>query len=109
MLEFLGTLCLLTGVLVMTLVGLFLLLLVNPHMAVQVEFGEEAATAVVAKEPLLSLVDLHVLVQVGFLGEAEVASLKLALVGLFVGVNPQMVEEVMPFSEYLPTVSVLAL
>ena len=109
MLEFLGTLCLLTGVLVMTLVGLFLLLLVNPHMAVQVEFGEEATTAVVAKEPLLSLVDLHVLVQVGFLGEAEVASLKLALVGLFVGVNPQMVEEVMPFSEYLPTVSVLAL
>ena len=49
------------------------------------------------------------LVQVGFLGETEVASLELALVWLLVCVDPQVVEEVVPFSEYFATVAVLAL
>ena len=49
------------------------------------------------------------LVQVGFLGEAEVASLVPALVWLLVRVDPQMVEEVVPFSEHFAAVFVLAL
>jgi len=49
------------------------------------------------------------LIQVGFLGEAKVASLEPALVRLLVCVDPQMVEEVVPFSEYFTTVFVLAL
>ena len=39
------------------------------EMGRKVEFGEETAVAVLASEPLLSLMDLHMLVQVSFLGE----------------------------------------
>ena len=52
--------------------GLFLfedLLLVGLEMGRKVELGEEPAVAVLTSEPLLSLMDLHMLVQVGFLGE----------------------------------------
>ena len=51
--------------------------------------------------------DLHMLVQVRFLGKAEVASLVPALVWLLVCVDPQMVEEVVPFSEHFAAVFVL--
>lgn len=45
--------------------------------------------------------DFDVFVKVGFLGEVDGASLEGALVGLFVGVNPEVVEEVVPFSKVL--------
>jgi hypothetical protein len=45
--------------------------------------------------------DLQVLVQIGFLGEGEVASVVVADVGSLLGVDSEMIVEVVPFSEDL--------
>jgi hypothetical protein len=55
-----------------------------------------------AFESLDSFVDLQVLVQISFLSEALVTVLEWAVVGSGVGVNHQVVEEIMPFPEGLP-------
>lgn len=62
-----------------------------------------------ALEPLHTLVDLDVLVEVSFLCEAEAAVGIGAGVGSFVGVNSEMIEEVVPFSEMFPAVIMITL
>ena len=52
-------------------------------------------------EPLVADVDLHVLVQVGLLGEAELAAREWTEVGSLVGVDAQVVEKVVPLSKHL--------
>lgn len=69
------------------------------HVAVQVEFCEETSVAVLAEELLLALVNHKMLVQVGLLGERVVTTLDWAVVGPLAGVDPQVVEEVVPLSE----------
>ena len=49
------------------------------------------------------------LIQIGFLGEAEIAAWVLAMVWLLVGVDPQVVEEVVPLPEDFAAILVLAL
>lgn len=51
------------------------------QVARQVELGEESTLAVLTSESLLSLVDLHMLVQVGFLSECMVAVRERTFVG----------------------------
>jgi hypothetical protein len=53
--------------------------------------------------------DFHVLVQVGFLRKAEVAALDQTGVGSLACVDPQVVEEVVPFTEMFATILVIAL
>lgn len=70
-------------------------------MAVQVEFGKESSIAVFAEELLLALVNYKMLVQVGLLGERVVTTFNRAVVGPLAGVDPQVIEKVMPLSEHL--------
>ena len=76
------------------------------HVAVQVEFSEETSIAVLAEELLFALVNHKMLVQVGLLGERMVTTLDRAVVGPLTGVDPQVVEEVVPLSEDLLAVGV---
>ena len=69
------------------------------HVAVKVEFSEETSVTVLAFEPLLALMDLKMLVEVGLLGEGVITAFKSAVVRSLVGVDPQMVEKVMPLSK----------
>ncbi len=78
-------------------------------MAFQVEIGIKHPCAVAAGEPFYSSMDFNMLVQVGSLGEAELAAINWALIGSLVGVNPEMVEEVMPFPECFPASFVVTL
>lgn len=52
-----------------------------------------------ARESLVALVDLNVLVQVSLLGEGQVAPWESALIRSLVGVNSKVVEEIVPFPE----------
>lgn len=63
------------------------LLLVGLEMGRKIELGEEPAVAVLAGEPLLALVDLHVLVQIGFLSERVVAFWESAFVWSLLSVD----------------------
>lgn len=76
------------------------------HVAVEVKLGEETSIAVFAEELLLTLVNHKMLVQVGLLGERVVTTLNRALVGPLAGVDPEVVEEVVPLSEHLLAVGV---
>ncbi len=60
-------------------------------------------------EPFYSSVHFDVFIEVGPLGEGELAVLVGALVGPFVGVNPEVVEEVVPFAEGFSASLVIAL
>ena len=60
---------------------------VGLQVARQVELGEESTLAVLTSESLLSLVDLHMLVQVGFLSECMVAVRERAFVGSLLSVD----------------------
>lgn len=75
-------------------------------MAVEVKLGEETSIAVFAEELLLTLVNHKMLVQVGLLGERVVTTLDRALVRPLAGVDPKVVEEVVPLSEHLLAVGV---
>jgi hypothetical protein len=50
--------------------------------------------------------DLHMLVQVRLLSESVVALWEIALIGSLLGVDSQMVEEVVPFPEHFGAVAV---
>ena len=76
------------------------------HVALQVELGEEASVAVSASEPLLTVMDFHVFVQVGLLSEGLVAVFKGALVWSLLSVDSQVIEEIVPLSEDLGAVLV---
>ena len=77
-------------------------------MALQIEVGVEALLAVWALEPLHAAMDFHVLVQVRSLGETIGTARVVADVGSLVGVDAQMVEEVVPLPEPLVTPFVVA-
>ena len=79
------------------------------QVTLQVEICIEHPGAVRTFESLDSSMNLNVLVQVGFLSKAEFATWIVALVGSLIGVNPQVVEEVVPLSEVLSAVVVIAL
>ena len=76
------------------------------HVTVQVEFCEETSIAVLAEELLFALVNHKMLVQVGLLGERMVTALDRAVVWPLTGVDPQVVEEVVPLSKDLLAVGV---
>ena len=78
------------------------------QVARKVELGEEAALAVLASESLLALMDFHMLVQVGLLGESVGALWERALVWSLLSVDSQVIEEVVPFSEDLGALGVSA-
>ena len=78
------------------------------HVALHVKFGEELPLALSALEAPRTLVDFHVLVQVCSLGESEATIGVRAIVRSFVCMNSQVVEEVVPFTKMLTTVSVIA-
>lgn len=54
-----------------------------------------------ALEFVFASMNIHVLIQVGFLGEGLAAVRNLTLEGSFTSVNPQMIEEVVPLAEVL--------
>lgn len=85
---------------------IFDILLVGLQVTVEVELGEESPLAVLTGEPLLALMDFHMLVQVRFLSESVVAVWERALVRSLLGVDSQVVEEVVPFSEHFGAVAV---
>jgi hypothetical protein len=77
------------------------LLLVGLQVTEQVELREETPLAVLTSEPLVAFVDLHMLVQVSLLSEGMLAVRVSALVGPLLGVDAQVVEEVVPLAEDL--------
>lgn len=78
----------------------FFLVLVGLLVAVKVELGEETSVADLASESLVTSVDLNMLVKVSFLSERQTATWVVALVWSLVGVDTEMVKEVVPFSEH---------
>lgn len=83
-------------------------LFVGLQVAVKVELSEETSLAVLTSESPLALVDLHMLVQIGFLGERVSAVREVAMVWPLLGVDPQMVEEVVPLPEHLVALAISA-
>jgi hypothetical protein len=83
-------------------------LLVSLQVAVQVELGEEPSLAELASKPLVAIVDLHVLVQVRLLSKSVVAIRERALVWPLLGVDAQVVEEVVPLPEHLSALAMSA-
>lgn len=81
-------------------------LLVGLQVTGEIELGKESPLTVVAGESLLALMDLHVLVQVSLLGESVVAIWEIALVRPLLGVDSEMVEEVVPLPEHFGAVAV---
>jgi len=71
----------------------------NPKVTPEVEPREKSFFTNEALEPIIANMDRYVLVQVGFLGETLVASLKVALEGTFPGVRAQVVQQVVPLPE----------
>lgn len=84
------------------------LLLVGLQVTREVELGEETALAVLTSEPLLSLMDFHMLVKVCLLSEGVSAICETAFVWSLLSVDSQMVEEVVPFPEHLSAIGVSA-
>ena len=60
-------------------------------------------------EALDAAMNFDVLVQICLLGEAESAAWVVAFIGALVSVDPQVVKEIMPFSEVLSAILVIAL
>lgn len=79
---------------------------VSLQVTVEVELSEESPLAVLTSESLGSLVDFQVLVQVRLLSEGVLAVWVSALVGPLLSVDPEVVEEIVPFSEHLRAVLV---
>ena len=77
-------------------------------MTVQIELCEETTLAVLTGKPFLALMDFHMLIQVCFLSERVGTLREGAMVGPLLGVDPQVVEEVVPFSEHLGAIGVSA-
>jgi hypothetical protein len=84
----------------------FDVLLMRLQVTGEVELGKESPLAVLAVESLLALMDLHMLVQVCLLSESVVALREIALVRSLLGVDSQMVEEVVPFPEHFGALTV---
>lgn len=63
----------------------------------------------VALESFGTGMHFHMFVQIGFLCKTEPAPLMLTLVGLLVGMDSQVVEEIVPFSKIFRTVPFLTL
>ena len=75
---------------------------------IKVEFCEKSSSTMETGEPLVALMDLNVLIQVGFLCEWKVTTWIAALVRSLVGVNSQMIKEIVPFSKNFATLVVSA-
>jgi hypothetical protein len=56
-----------------------------------------------------SPMNFHVLIQVGFLSKREISVVHEANVWALLGMDPQMIKEVMPLSKVLSTIFVIAL
>lgn len=78
------------------------------QVAGKVELGEETALAVFTSESLLSLMDFHVLVKVSLLSEGMTTLWESAFIRPLLGVDSEMVEEVVPFPEDLGAFGVSA-
>ena len=68
-------------------------------MAFHIEVCKEFSLTKFAGKSLLSFMYFNVFVQIGFLSEAVIASLYWAGVGSLLGVDPQVIEEVVPFAK----------
>jgi hypothetical protein len=79
---------------------------VRLQVTAEIELGKESSVAVLATKSLLAFMDLHMLVQVSLLSESVVAVKEIALVRPLLGVDSQMVEEVVPLPEYFRAVFV---
>ena len=66
----------------------------------QIEICEKLLWAKLTLESFYSYVNIWMLLQIRLLSEPLVASLKLADIWFFVSMNSQMVEKIVPFSEY---------
>ena len=51
--------------------------------------------------------DFYVLIQVSPLSEAKSTTRDRTNIGSFIGVNPEVVEEIVPFPEHFPTITVV--
>lgn len=73
---------------------------INNFLAyLHVEVCEELLVAVLAREPLYPIVDLHVFVQICFLCELVLTSKHWAFEGALPRVNAEVVEKIVPFPE----------
>lgn len=75
-------------------------------MAVSIKFGVELTFANGTSEFLFSAVDLHVLHEICSLCEAVSTFRNLTYIRSLLGMNPEMVKEVVPFSKDLTAVLV---
>lgn len=76
----------------------------SPQMRLEVEICIKHSWTVRTPESFHATVDLHMLVEIGPLSETESTVGDGARVRSFVGVDPQVIKEVVPFSEMLATV-----
>jgi hypothetical protein len=61
-----------------------------------------------ASKSLVAQMDLDMLVQIRFLGEAHAAFIVGAVVRLLICVDPQVIEEIVPFSKVFAAIGFLA-
>lgn len=70
-------------------------------MTFQVEVSIKHTSAVRTRKPFDSSMDFNMFVKISPLSKAELTVFHWALVRSFIGMDPQMVKEVVPFSESL--------
>lgn len=85
-----------------------LLLKVSVHVALKIELSEEHSLASLAPETLDSLMNFQVLIQISPLRKRKPTVVLGTLVGSLAGVDTQVVEEVVPFTEGLPALGIRA-
>ena len=81
----------------------------SSHVALQVEIRVEHPWTMRTSESFHSAVNFDVFVQIRSLSEAESTIWEGAAVGSFIGMNPQMIEEIVPLSKVLSTVFMVTL
>ena len=74
----------------------------------KIKVSIEHAGTMGTAESLYSAMNFHMLVEVGSLSETEAATLMWTSVGSFISMDPQVIEEVVPFSEAFSAVIVIA-
>lgn len=70
------------------------------EMTIEVEFCVKFHGTVLATKSFVAVMDCHMLVEIGSLREAYVATGSVANVRLLIRVNSQVVEEIVPFPEH---------
>lgn len=78
------------------------------QVTLEVEVCVKHPRAMRALEPLLATVHFNMLVEVSLLSEAKLAALVGTVVGPFVGVDPQVIEEVVPFPKMFSAIVEIA-